>query len=237
MQLSLSWVLNSHSGTHQCSSRALTSWQHSTAPQSVTVCPFWLESVCQPFNPDRSVPSLSRSLPDSLKALAQTKCSMVTHHPGPLTQHSEISYCLKVLIYFPQKWGRKEGKGEQVGEDILNTLSTDTYTFCHLAFCLLYYWSTSTTIWGLNLQLAHNLLCSSPLIYIHSSSFKQIEANDKETAKWHISPKAIYMSPGLVYPLDFLYIITTHFQLPHSIPTRHSLLFSFTTFFFLHYTP
>lgn len=108
VQLSLSWVLNSHSGTHQCSSRALTSWQHSTAPQSVTVCPFWLESVCQPFNPDRSVPSLSRSLPASLKALAQTKCSMVTHHPGPLTQHSEISYCLKVLIYFPQKWGRKE---------------------------------------------------------------------------------------------------------------------------------
>lgn len=112
VQLSLSWVLNSHSWTHQCSGRALTPWQHSTASQSVTGCPFWRESVRQPFNPDRSDPSRSFSRPVSLKGSRSGK----VQHAGASSRTTDAVFWgimqLKSYHLLPTAT-RREGKGEQ----------------------------------------------------------------------------------------------------------------------------
>lgn len=165
VQLSLSWVLNTHLRTHQYSSRALTSWQRSTASQSVTVCPFWRESVCQPFNPDRSDPSHPFPQPVSLKGSGSDEVQHGAASPRITDAIFWDIILLKSTHLFPTET-RTQGKAEQDVGRTYETLSvhthtqsqTHTYTFCHLAFCLLYYWSTSTTISGLKLQLTPNLL-------------------------------------------------------------------------------
>lgn len=156
VQLSLSWVMISHSGRLQCSSSALTFRQHGTASQSVTVCPFWLESVCQPFNPDRSHASLSLFRPVSLRGSSSDKvqrgdASSETTDAifGDITL-LKSSHLLPTIM-------RKEGKSERDGEDILDTLTIHILSLSLLPSLLLKHVNNN---FSLNLQLTHNLPCS-----------------------------------------------------------------------------